>query len=577
MFKSHLYVACICVYVTFVSAFDNHDPLVVCPPRVGCIRGTHMNGYQTQSFQAFMGIPYAKPPIGPLRFKNPQDKPKWKGTYNATMAKMDCIQKNYLLPTPIIYGEEDCLHLNVYRPEVRSDTLPVMVYIHGGGFFSGSAGPYITGPEYFMDTQEVILVTMAYRLGPLGFLSTGHSDMPGNFGLKDQNLALRWVRYNIASFGGNRNKVTIFGQSAGGVSTHMHLLSPLSNNLFQRVISMSGTANVPFAINNHPEEQARKLAELCGIDHADLLLTSEITEALRKLDVIKLINAGDGLKYWDVDPLTNFRAVVEPPGEGAFLTALPEVLIKRHEYQKRPWLIGTVPDEGAVRVVNIIHNDTLLRQFNDRFEQLFEALLEWPTWFSPRTTRDKTDSVVFEYLQNVNHINTRTRQGFMDVVTDRGFKHSLYDAIRWYVANRPSNRFPVYMYRFNYKGPYSYASLYTQANVTGIYGVVHCDDLIYLFRSPILFPDFPKDSRDAKVIEWFVRYFVNFASNGYMVDAPPMKYCDAGLLESQPDGICEYHEFVNDKYNPSGFELRVNTEFPTRRIRLWQELLDERA
>lgn len=101
--------------------------------------------------------------------------PKLRGVYNAGEPRTDCIQKNYLLPTPIVYGEEDCLYLNVYRPEIptrfRPSSLPVMVYIHGGGFFGGSAGPGVSGPEYFMDSGEVILVTVAYRLGPFGKLA----------------------------------------------------------------------------------------------------------------------------------------------------------------------------------------------------------------------------------------------------------------------------------------------------------------------------------------------------------------------------------------------------------------------
>lgn len=103
-----------------------------------------------------------------------------------------------------------------------------MVFVHGGGFFAGSPSGLIHGPQYFMDNGEVILVIMAYRLGALGFLSTGDENSPGNFGLKDQTMALEWVKDNIREFGGNPNSVTIFGISAGGASAHMHMMSPLS-------------------------------------------------------------------------------------------------------------------------------------------------------------------------------------------------------------------------------------------------------------------------------------------------------------------------------------------------------------
>ncbi|EDW02572.1 GH22070 [Drosophila grimshawi] len=153
------------------TATLSHKSLIVCGSNLGCLKGIYMPGYQIKRFEGFLGIPYALPPVDELRFNYPKVMPKLQGIYNASTAKPDCIQKNYLLPTPLIYGEEDCLYLNVYRPEHRSgQPLPVMVYIHGGGFFSGSAGPQLTGPEYFMDTGEVLLVTMAYRLGALDII-----------------------------------------------------------------------------------------------------------------------------------------------------------------------------------------------------------------------------------------------------------------------------------------------------------------------------------------------------------------------------------------------------------------------
>ncbi|EDW75956.2 uncharacterized protein Dwil_GK15211 [Drosophila willistoni] len=573
MLKLHLPLVYLCLYIGFISA---QEFKILCVPNVGCMKGRYMDGYQTEKFEAFLGIPYAEPPLGQRRFRSPVWKPKWDDIIDATMAKPDCIQKNYLLPTPIVYGEEDCLYLNIYRPVLRSGALPVMVYIHGGGFFSGSASPLITGPEYIMDTGEVILVTMAYRLGALGFLSTGDANMPGNFGLKDQHLVFKWIQNHIEAFDGDKTKVTIFGQSAGGVATHLHLLNPNSENLFHNVISMSGTANVPFAINENPLEQAIKTAELCHIRNAKHMSTADLSEALRNVDVLKLINAGDGLKYWDVDPLTNYRPVVEHESPDSIIPAHPEELMKRN-YQGRPWLVGTVPEEGAVRVVNIIENSTLLNQFNQRTEYLLLKLMEWPDRYTAEQQEHKTSVVVTEYLRGIWNIRHANEFGFLDSITDRGFKHPLYKAIKEHNDRRGRTWFPHFMYKFNYKGPFSYASLYTQANVTGKYGVVHCDDLLYLFRTPLIFPDFDKKSTEAKVIDSFVSYIVSFARFGYAAGVPPTGFCSTAILNARRDGICDYHEFVKSDTNPNGFEVKVSTEFPTERVRLWQELLDEKV
>ncbi|KAH8361974.1 hypothetical protein KR200_002646 [Drosophila serrata] len=558
-----------------VMALATLDKLIVCPPSVGCMKGTNLRGYQSERFEAFMGIPYALPPIGDLRFSNPKVMPKLLGLYNATTPKMDCIQKNYLLPTPVIYGEEDCLYLNVYRPEVRKSLLPVMVYIHGGGFFGGSAGPGATGPEYFMDTGEVILVTMAYRLGPFGFLSTHDAAMPGNFGLKDQNLALRWVQRNIRFFGGDPQQVTIFGQSAGGVATHMHLLSPRSRGLFQRVISMSGTANVPFAIAEEPLEQTRRLAEFAAVQDARNLSTAKLTRALRRIDARKLLDAGDGLKFWDVDHMTNFRPVVEQGGAAsseAFISQHPKDILAAGNRPSIPLLLGTVPGEGAVRVVNIQGNETLRQSFNDRFDELLQELMEFPPEFSQERLNQSTKLLVAEYFREQHEVNEETVQGFMDLITDRGFKHPLYNTIRQDICHK---RHPVYMYSFNYRGPLSYASAYTSANVTGKYGVVHCDDLLYLFRSPLIFRDFERNSTEAKVIHTLVDYFVQFAKTGKPRNAESLTPCTTELLQSRPNGICDYQEFANAPAPSKGFKINVASEFQTDRVRLWSSILNE--
>ncbi|XP_064551989.1 uncharacterized protein LOC135437843 [Drosophila montana] len=556
----------------------NPKALIVCGGSLGCLKGIHMPGYQIKRFEAFLGIPYALPPIGELRFSNPKVMPKLRGIYNASAPKPDCIQKNYLLPTPIIYGQEDCLYLNVYRPEHRSrQPLPVLVYIHGGGFFSGSAGPLLTGPEYFMDTGEVLLVTMAYRLGALGFLSTQDASMPGNFGLKDQQLALRWVQRNIKSFGGDPRRVTIFGQSAGGVATHMHMLSARSEGLFQQVISMSGTANVPFAIEPEPLQQARQTAALCQVANARNLSTPKLARALRAVDVQTLLNAGDGLKFWNVDHMANYRPVVEHSSaeEEAFLSVHPDALLAQGSYRPVPWLLGTVPEEGAVRVVNIMENATLRREFNARFDELLQQLLELPKELNSQQLAQAMQLVSEKYFRNRHELNELTVQGFLDLISDRGFKQPLYNAVRQHLAGVRSSREPLYLYSFNYVGPRSYASVYTSANVGNKYGVVHCDDLIYLFRSPMLFPDFERNSTEARVIQSFVGYFVHFAKFGKPRNVESLGRCTEAVLLARPEGICDHHVFQNAPNDRPQFEVNVSQRFRATSAKFWTNLLAE--
>ena len=201
--------------------------------------------FKQRSFDVFLGIPYAEPPLGNLRFTLPKkfrsekselyvgENPDLNPYYGST-----CTQMNF---NEELEGTEDCLHLNIYAPKIPEITqkLPVMVWIHGGGFFAGSSSPSFYGPDYFMD-YNVILVAINYRLGPLGFLTLENDEMPGNLGMHDQILALQWVQENIGRFNGDPENVTIIGESAGAMAVMFLVMSHLSEGLFARAIIQSG-------------------------------------------------------------------------------------------------------------------------------------------------------------------------------------------------------------------------------------------------------------------------------------------------------------------------------------------------
>ncbi|KAF0738975.1 Carboxylic ester hydrolase, partial [Aphis craccivora] len=220
----------------------------------GKIQGSIFKSRNGREFQAFQGIPYAKPPIGDLRLQDPEKANSWSGILDATKEKPMCIQKNLFMYETYntLLGAEDCLYMNVYTPKVNkkneNDLLPVMVWIPGGGFSSGHGGFSLYGPQYLLD-KDVVVASFNYRIGPLGFLSTEDDVLPGNYGMKDQVLALEWVKSNIEKFGGDPNKVTIFGESAGSVSVGLHLLSPMSKGLFHKAILESGTPLCRWAVS----------------------------------------------------------------------------------------------------------------------------------------------------------------------------------------------------------------------------------------------------------------------------------------------------------------------------------------
>lgn len=184
----------------------------------------------------------------------------------------------------------------------------------------------------------------------LGFLSTGNEACPGNFGLKDQTLALKWTRRNIIAFGGDPDNITLMGASAGAASAHMHIMSPLSEGLFHRGIVMSGLATAPYnEPTSNPLALAKRQAEVVGIENINQMSSVELIENLRQIDVSVLVNSINELKFWSIDPLTLYRPVIEPKIEDAFMTEHPAVTWARGNFKHVPWMTGIVPNEGTVR------------------------------------------------------------------------------------------------------------------------------------------------------------------------------------------------------------------------------------
>jgi para-nitrobenzyl esterase len=242
-----------------------------------------LRGKQVGATDEYLGIPYAAPPVGALRWAPPQPAAHWHGTRSATAFAPHC-------PQPAgVFGEpstsENCLYLNVFRPAGdRENNLPVMVWIHGGGFVGGESNDY--NPSALV-ANGVIVVTINYRLGALGFLADAalasrRGGPTGDYGLMDQQAALRWVQRNIPAFGGNPANVTIFGESAGGQSVLLQMISPTARGLFAKaIVESGGYAQYPISLVS-AEAQGRAFAAKVGC-------ASNTAQCLRKLPVSKIL------------------------------------------------------------------------------------------------------------------------------------------------------------------------------------------------------------------------------------------------------------------------------------------------
>ncbi|TDC04924.1 carboxylesterase [Nonomuraea longispora] len=221
-----------------------------------------VRGKVTADYRLFQGIPFAAPPVGARRWRAPAPVKPWTKIKNATKPGPSCPWR--LAPSEPPLGEEDCLYLNVETPRTTSSRLPVMVFLHGGGFTGGTGGLY--DPTRIVKRGQVVVVTLNYRLGSLGFLAhPGNRDRyNGNFGIADQQAALRWVRSNIAAFGGDPGNVTLWGESAGAFSACAQLAAPGAKGLFHKAIVQSGPCGNDLLTRKDAERRAVKTARELG-------------------------------------------------------------------------------------------------------------------------------------------------------------------------------------------------------------------------------------------------------------------------------------------------------------------------
>ncbi|XP_041371503.1 carboxylesterase 5A-like [Gigantopelta aegis] len=309
-----------------------------------------------------MGIPYAKPPTAMRRFKPPESPDTWKatGVLNATHAKPSCPQKKEMVKMALGSGfaieeiSEDCLYLNVYTPTkkqpMKSDSLAVIFFLHGGGFQmgSGTLWDYSILARY----ANVVVVSINYRLGVLGFLATEDSAASGNWGLLDQRMALQWTQDNIENFGGDKTRVTLLGHAAGAYSVGLHIMSPMSRGLFKRAISQAGTIKSPALLNTNTLRRVKPLAMMVKcLPRGTAFDSKKVVACLRKVPFSEL------LKH-DAHTSGKFTATVD----GHFLPADPIELLRQGNYVPVDYIMGGNSDEGssvAAKIPNFYKGDGL--------------------------------------------------------------------------------------------------------------------------------------------------------------------------------------------------------------------------
>ena len=301
------------------------------------------------------------------------------------------------------------------------------------------------------------------------------------------------------------------GQSAGASSAHLHMMSnaKLSRNLFHKVVMLSGNGNGPYAyVIKDPLEQAKDFAKAVGIKNFENMTSSILAHKLRNSDPKDLINACDDLKIWNVDPMTISRPVVEDcKTHDGFLCENPVELWQTGNYAKIPVLTGFMDQDGGVRALTILEDKSQFNELNERFDELMPKLMEVE---SPSViiTNSRLQKIKNRYFDGRSELKNDTT--VIRLYTERSFIAPLYNTVHQMVQQ--DRKSPAFLYKFSFKGPLSYSIFYT-GNARS-YGPVHCDELIYLLKSPMLFPEFEKHSLEALFRSKFVKFFTDFVTYG---------------------------------------------------------------
>ncbi|XP_005388384.1 PREDICTED: liver carboxylesterase 1-like isoform X2 [Chinchilla lanigera] len=483
------------------------------PPVVDTVHGKVLGKYVSlegfaQPVAVFLGVPFAKPPLGLLRFSPPQPAEPWSFVKNTTsyppMCSQDAVAGQVLSQLftnrkediPLKFSE-DCLYLNVYTPAdlTKKSSLPVMVWIHGGGLVVGGASTYDGVP--LSVHENVVVVTIQYRLGIWGFFSTGDEYGRGNWGHLDQVAALRWVQDNIANFGGNPGSVTIFGESAGGESVSVLVLSPMAKNLFHRAISESGVALTAALFKKDIKPLAEKIAVTAG---CKTITSAIMVHCLRQKTEDELLETTLKMNFFSVDLFGDPReshSFLPTVIDGVVLTKTPKEMLEDKNFHTVPYIVGINKQEFGWIIPMMMGYPIS----EGKMDQQTAASLLWKSYPILNIPEELIPVVIEKYLGGTHDL-LKKKDLFLDLIADVVFGVPSVTVAR---SHRDAGA-PTYMYEFQYRP--SFSSAMKPKTVIGDHG----DEIFSVFGAPFL-----KDGASEEEInlsKMMMKFWANFARNG---------------------------------------------------------------
>ncbi|KAE9554135.1 hypothetical protein FO519_002672 [Halicephalobus sp. NKZ332] len=525
----------------------------------------------------FLGIPFAEPPVGKLRFRKPVPKKPWREPLLATTPPKSCVQSldtyfgdfdGATMWNSNVPMSEDCLYLNVHVPEKvdPGKKLPVLVWVYGGGFWSGCATLDIYDPKIFCSEENVIIVAMNYRVSMFGFLYLGIEAAPGNAGLWDQQLAVKWVHSNIDVFGGDPDRITLFGESAGAASVAMHMLSEKSAPYFSRAIIQSGSAISPWAIENRQVALSRAVVVYEYMKCGNMSRNPEEWE-MEKVLMCLLEASADKIRDAEWVPVMEFADFPwVPVVDGDFLVESAPTSLKNGHFKKSQLLAGSNNDEAMYFIVYQIADVFPPSEFFEKTEFIHsrEVWIRSITNLLPRQILKSSlalQAIIHEYepfeipVKPMDWVRSLDR-----MLGDFHFTCGVNEFAQAHTAHGGTS----YYYHFTHVS--------SQQTWPHWMGVLHGYEINFVFGEPFNTQKYKYNKEEQELSSRFMRYWANFARTGDPNKNPDGSYTP----DTWPPYNGETQEYMNltveSDYTKKGSK-RVGTGLRRKQCSFWKSVV----
>ncbi|KAM3960292.1 esterase FE4 [Aphomia sociella] len=512
------------VFVCFINSLTTCHGDVIIDTESGKVNGIEVQSIlKNEKYYSFMGIPYAEPPVGDLRFMPPLPHNGWSDILLAQKEKKPCPQNRLPIRGTVKYGycgNEDCLHLSIHTPKLPNENelnLPVIVFLHNEQFRMSSNNSIDYGPDFFM-TENVIMVTINHRIGALGFLSYEDDLIPGNNGLRDIILALKWLNTNIIKFGGNPDKITLMGYDGGAVLVDILLHSPKAKGLFHGAILQSGTLwNSMNLVGNVKKRAQDYLKELD--DQASFTISSYLLDRLRTFSTIDLAVAEEISVHADDSRaiqigILPFGPVIEHEHPDAVLSKIPDTTFNIDV----PVMMGHNSREGIDFIERYLQKPQYLTFADRDFLVFLPVKVDYHFDIHSSIYYEAVEEIKNFYFEE-GYIKVSKPGEFITYVGDIMSFYPLDYGVRKYING---SNFPVYYYMFDYSGELNKRKknvLSKALSIDGTWGATLGDDLCYLFVCKSIKKTYKRvmedeDSEDMKIVKNMIKMWTNFAKTG---------------------------------------------------------------